>query len=186
MTSEVSTTKSMYIVLTCVLGLIFRSWWIESPYCSDFWALHFIFSLSQLKSRLVASHCIFKMRWECFNLLDRNNQFSKMTLQKTTKRELMSFDKVVIASNAAPFLSDTCTLAMTLSAPYFPILSRPPSLYKISHSIIFSIPFSPMMQQPSICRWKMVVIIFSKAFSYWRVDADFVSPVTHSQVHNWA
>jgi len=79
----------------------------------------------------------------------------------------MSFVKVPMSSNVAPLLGDTCILAATLNAllfSYYPLLKRP-------HSIISSIPYSSMMRRPSMCRCKMVVVIFSKAFSYWKIHA---------------
>ena len=71
------------------------------------------------RSGLVGPH-IFKMCWECFNLLDCNNQFSKIALQKTNKKYLTSFVNVVILSNVAPLLGDTYTLNETFSASPIP------------------------------------------------------------------
>ena len=86
------------------------------------------------RSGLVGSHCILGF-WECFNLLNCNNQLSKITLHKTTKKELTSFVKV--PPSVAPLLGDTCTMAGTLNAPLDPKLSRPHPLHKKSESIIF-------------------------------------------------
>ena len=85
------------------------------------------------RSGIVGSRCILGF-WECFNLLNCNNQLSKITLHKTTKKELTSLVKV--PPSVAPLLGGTCTTAATLNAPLDPKLSRPHPLHKKSESII--------------------------------------------------